>query len=245
MNRILSLLSALLFSIPAVADEAKDPQVQYRVSYNSNYLAFGAGIELWDQPCVQGDISWFWKNGVYLFLWGSTDLEGRPGSSLADEYDLGLGWAGVVKGWNVDIGVTYFDEPHLGKVARLGEEDILYTRLKIGHSIGRNWTMSGTFENYATMHNTGYSGGNLYGLELAKTFSISKKVSVPFSVATIYDDGGFGFDDGVFIRGSLGADITLTKTLTLNAGGRYYLPVGVNDARKNDVMSFIGLTWKP
>lgn len=244
---LLVLLFSSVFSALAqtpVIEPVKSPTVTVSASYNSNYLAFGAGIELWDQPCVQGSITVNFDNGLYIFLWGSSDMEDNPGSSLADEIDLGIGWAGTIgKGWNLDVGLTYFDEPHNGHIARFGAEDILYTKVKLGHDIGKGWAASAIWESYTTLPNTGYKGGSLLGIELSKTFKLSGRVSVPFSVGGIYDDGGFDFAQGWLIRGNLGMDVTLTPSLTMNLGGRYYLPF-MDDTRENDVMAYAGLTWK-
>ncbi len=247
---LVTILITLLFNSTASATAEKDggfgkPSITTHVEWAQQYLAFGAGINLTDDPVLQGSITLNWDNGTYLFLWGSTDMSGRPGSSLGDEYDLGLGWAGNLKGWSIDIGVTYFDEPHMGKVGHLGEEDILYVHLKAGRDIGRGWTASAAFESYITMPNTEYNGGNLYSVELAKTFKASERLSFPFSISAVYDDGGFGFDSGWFLRGNLGADITLSKTLTANIGGRYYVPFDVDDGRETDAMLYLGFTWKP
>ncbi|MEN9604641.1 MAG: hypothetical protein RJB39_326 [Candidatus Parcubacteria bacterium] len=246
-TRILTLLLALLFGLglntSATAEDSAGPTVTTKLFINDSYQAFGAGITLWNDTCLQAEIGVAFNNGVYLFLWGSSDLEGRPGSSLGDEYDFGVGWGGKLGDWNVDIGVTYFDEPHLGRVARFGPEDILYTHIKVGRDIGKGWTASAGFENYSTTHNTGYNGGNLASLEVAKTFKLTKKWSMPFSVAAVWDDGGFGFEEGLLFRGNLNFEYQLNASTTLSAGGRFYVPT-MNDARDNEAMLYGGIIVK-
>lgn len=247
MKSFLLVLAVLIgLFAPAVSNAAEEkPPITWitNVSYNSNYLAFGAGIELWDSPCVQGSVTAAFRNGFSITLWGSSDLEGRHGDSLADEVDLALGYTrDLGNDWTLDLGLTYFEEPHMGKGLRLGAEDILYTKVKISHPIGRGWSASAIWENYTTLFDTTYNGGTLGGIEVGKTFKVSDKVSVPFSVGAIYDDGGFGFDQGLLIRGNLGVDIKLTESITVNVGGRYYVPL-MDDIRKTDTMLYAGFTF--
>lgn len=245
MKNLFSFLAILigLASSPIASATEEKPPVTWitNVSYNSNYLAFGAGIELWDSPCVQGSVTAAFRNGLSITLWGSSDLEGHHGDSLADEIDLGLGYTrDLGNNWTLDLGVTYFEEPHMGKGLRLGSEDILYTKVKLSHPIGKGWTASAIWESY-TVIDADYNGGTLGGVEVGKTFRVSDKVSVPFSVGAIYDDGGFGFAQGLLIRGNLGVDVKLSESITLNVGGRYYVPF-MDDDRDTDVMAYGGIT---
>ncbi len=254
-----TLLGVLLCNTTTItaADDSKVPvaEVQHidsvsttgHLSLSSKYLSFGSGIELTDKPVLQGDITLnFNKTGLYALVWASTSFDSsyRKSSSgnidFGNEINLGVGWSGQVLGLATNAGITYFDEPLLG---REGAGDILYTHLKLGKVLGAGYTLSASFENYWALPGSSVGGGNLYGLELSNSWHLASKLTLLATTALVYDDGGFGAGSGLLIRGATTLSYQLTDNLSIDGGTRFYLPT-MSDYRSPDATFFIGASKK-
>ncbi len=240
---VLVTLTVLLSMCGIRADGTNGwPSVTFKSTYANKYLAFGSGSVLYDEPVMQSDLFIAFDSGLYLDLWNSKSFSGKWNGNLGNEVDYGIGWAGKVRDFNVDIGVTYFDEP---KMFNLKSGDIIYTHASISREC-RKYLVSWTWENYITMPNTGFQGGNLFSARIYRGFQlIQDKATLNLSTALVYDDGGFGADDGFLQKGNVGIDWKITDHLMLNAPSvNYYVPISVHDARKTDTVIFAGLTYK-
>lgn len=255
MKKILVCLSVLLgcASLTSATENTNSnwtPSVTLRSVIASEYLMFSTGSILYDKPVIQTDLFVIFRNGFYFDLWNSAPFEGYD-HNLGTEQDLGIGWAGplFVFGINgkasdmiLDIGIAYFNEP---KLLTLGADDVLYSHVKLSKEF-KLATISGQFENYASMPGSFYPGGNLFSIGFNKGRSFFKdRVSASTSLALAYGTDMFGLDSGFFLRGSVELDWKLTKRLTMILPQvNYYAPLTVHDNRSLDAVVFSGFSYQ-
>jgi hypothetical protein len=218
------------------------PSVTFSSYWANQYLAFGGGAVLYDKPVVQSDLYVSFDNGLYLDLWSSTSLDTKWNNNLGDEVDYGIGWEKTIRKYTVRIGFIYFDEPN---VFTLGAGDIAYTHAKVSRPV-YGITLCAGFENYITMPDSGFQGGNIFSVGLSKSVSLRKdKLSLGASAALAYDDGGFGLDNGLLGRGNISATWKLTKKLSFIAPSvSWYAPLTIDDSRKFDTVVSAGFSYK-
>lgn len=184
----------------------------------NKYLAFGSGAVLYDKPVVQSDLFVSMENGLYIDLWNSKSFEGSWGGNLGDEVDYGLGWAGSIgKGFGMDIGTTYFDEP---TIFTLGSGDILYSHVKVSRAFKPFAKFEPivpfvSFENYSTMPDTGFQGGNLYSIGFSTCIPLSRIFKITSTTIASYDDGGFGLRSGIILRQNVELNAQVSKRIRL------------------------------
>ena len=241
MKKIIVTLSLVgLVVLPAAAEGTNGspwtPSVTFRTTVSERYPSFGSGSILYDKWVIQSDLCTSFRNGVYIDLWNSTPLTTGWNKNLGSEQDLGIGWNGNVKGISMSLGSTYFDEPDLGTI---GKGDTLYTHLTLSKqfycdSRWKSFGVNAEFENYTTMPESGFQGGNLYSVGASKSLSFFKdRVSANTSLSLVYDDGGFGFDSGMLLRGYAGLDVKISKRVCLTPiQVLYYAPLTVRDSRE-------------
>lgn len=241
MHKFIVISTALLSLHLASAEETSNlnPNPHFTVSFSSavanKYLNTGTGGELSKDPVVQTDLTLTHRSGLYLDLWNSRSLAHKWNSGdLGDEVDYGIGWNGTVKGFNVHIGSTYFDEPN---VFTLGAGDIVYTHARIGKDF-KHLTITAGYENYTPLPGSGFQGGNLMSVGASRNFSFCKdKVSLATSLAGVYDTGTLGSDREFFARGNVGLNWNANKHLTLNLiSANYFI------RHTSDVMVMSGFT---
>ncbi len=237
------LMLATLLGYTLKAEEKTNgwPSVTLTTTAADKYLAFGNGIPLYENPVIQSDIFAIWKNGLYAVIWNSTGFDSKWNNNLGDEVDYGVGWTHDFFGLNLNIGSTYFDEP---KVFTLGAGDILYNHARITKDFKHLSVFVG-FENYITMPNSGFEGGNLVSLGATKALTFwNGHASFNNSLAIVYDDGIAGYDNGFLLRGTTGLGWNLTKRLVLNLPSiNYYVPF-TPDGRKIDAVFMVSLSCK-
>ena len=107
MKHIL-LTAAALLAMPG-AVEAQDPEwtVEGRVGVVSDYRDRGYTLS-GEEPALQGEVTLGHASGFYTGVWGSSIEEygvGPDGDGAEVEVTLYAGWAGVVGGFDVDVGV--------------------------------------------------------------------------------------------------------------------------------------------
>ncbi|MEI8061782.1 MAG: TorF family putative porin [bacterium] len=231
-----------IFAILATLCASKAENNITLTTYAANhYLSFGSGRVLSKDPVIQTDVRISYGTGIYLDLWGSRSLKGKANSrSLGNEIDYGLGWRGLVAPHlTLDVGVTYFDEP---KVGRLGAGDIIYTHANLTRDYSFAAVTLG-YENYVTMPRSGFQGGNLCTLGVSKGWSLcSDKVGVHASAAAVYDTGTLGTKPGFLFRGNAGVDYKQSKHVTFNLiGANWYAPV-TGIGTKANIMWMSGMT---
>ncbi len=223
----------------------------FQTAVANKYLAFGSGTVLYNKPVLHSYLNTSLNNGVYFDLWSSTPLTSGWEKNYGTEVDLGLGWNGALSKLGVtgtlsdiemSIGTSYFDEP---KLATIGAGDSLYSHFTITKKF-KLLSVSAGYENYMTMPGTGIQGGNLYSIGFSKSRSIfNDRLNATTSLTAVYDDGGYGMDNGFLLRGFTEIDWNITKRLTLVLPQLfYYVPLTVNDSRELDVMVYGGLRYK-
>jgi hypothetical protein len=230
----------------SAARETAGPPVSVTASFSvaSQYLAFGSGIQLSSHPVMQGGLFFSHLSGAYVSLWGSAGFDGDYGRrdgqlDFGDELDLGIGWAGSIRGLSVNLSTTYFNEP-LPDV--LGAFDIIYTHLRIGKTWGNKLTLTGVWQNYSPLHGSPYGGGNLIGLELSRPFQLTRSLTLPVMAGIVHDDGGIDDGKGILLRGSAVLSWKVSKALTVESGYRYYIPT-MSDFRSTDGVWWTGMSW--
>ncbi|GEM_PF-1203756 len=253
---VVSLVTLLALISAAKSEETTNspwtPSVTLRSVAANKYSAFGSGGVLYNKPVVQSDIFIGFHNGFYIDIWNSTPMSGPYNQNFGTEQDLGLGWAGPLSTFGlksgpladvvIDAGTTYFDEPGL---QTLGSKDILYSHLKVSKDL--SWfTANFMYENYTVMRNTPYGGGSLYSVGASKSvLLLNGLLTASTSVSLVYDNGGFGCDDGLLLRGSAELDWAITKHLSLVLPQvNWYAPVTVRDNRVVDCVLFAGAIYR-
>lgn len=255
MRKIIEILYLVSFvCVCAIAGESLEsgwtPSVSARVVVASKYAAFGSGGILYDKPVIQSDLFVSFRNGFYADLWNSVPFTGHD-DNFGWEQDLGIGWSGPLSalGLNgfasdmtLDLGITYFDEPGL---LTLGANDILYNHVKLSKAFNL-LTVFVDFKSYVPMPHSPYSGGNLYDVGISRGVSVFKdRLSASTSLALVYDDGGFGFDNGLLLYGCAELDWLLTKHLVLILPQvSYYAPITLRDSRSLDAVISGGLGYQ-
>ena len=229
------------------------PSITLKTEYDTKYLAFGSGAVLYGKQCIQSDLNLAFQNGLRVDLWNSTPFEAYN-RDFGTEQDFGLQWVGQLSKLGLsgplsalvlDVQATYFDEPG---ILTLGKKDVLYTHASLSKEV-RWFTVTAEVEDYMVMPNSGYHGGDLFSLGISRKWSIFKardggdRVSAFTSVAFVYDNGGFGADDGFILRGFAELDWRLSSHLTAYGGVNYYIPFGVKDKRETDAAWRIGISY--
>jgi hypothetical protein len=77
--------------------------------YRSKYI-FSNGGNIYDDPVLQADLFLLSKCGLMAELWYSMPADASGvGKDYATELELIVGWAGQVKGYDLSLGVGYYD----------------------------------------------------------------------------------------------------------------------------------------
>ncbi len=246
-TRILSviIIATFLFLSPKSHGETNGwPSVKVSSLITDKYLGFGTGNLLSEDPAVQTGLLISFKNGLFLDLWSSRSLKGKwDDGNLGNEIDYQVGWSGpIASNLVLLVGLTYFDEP---KAFTLGAGDILYPHIFLTKNF-KLLSVTAGFENYTTMPDSGFQGGNLLSLGVSKYQLLYKdKIGLRASVTAVYDTGTLGSGEGFILRGSAGADWNLSKRLTFNALGiNWYAPLTPKDKRVADAVFYSGFKFK-
>jgi hypothetical protein len=103
------VLTLFSFNAPASLADEKKISITFAIEVLSKYVGCAAEI-IHDDFVKQSSITILSPTGIYFNAWFSFDLQdGNLSSSYGDEIDWTAGWLGAVKGFGVDIGVSYFD----------------------------------------------------------------------------------------------------------------------------------------
>jgi hypothetical protein len=233
-------LAAALFSTTTQTASAA-PEVTVKSYVADSYLAFGNGAKLSDDFALQTDVFALFPSGFYVDLWFSKSFAKTSATNFGNEVDLGFGYSKTWNGWGFDAGVAYFNEPHLSK---LGDGDIIYSHVRITHEIFAGVTATAAWENYANMPGTEIDGGNLYGFTFSRNFKVTEKLTFCASAGVAYDDGGYGFEAGIFFRGNAGFEWKVNDSVTLlPISANWYIPTEKNSC-DSDAMLMSGIVVK-
>jgi len=145
------LLIMLLVVVAAKnVNAAETPSIYGYGAVKSSYV-LGNALEMSDKPVIQGGVTFSWKSGLYLDIWGSRPFKKQYSTDFGNEIDLTLGWKGPLLGFRADAGVAHYN---LYPVSRLEGNDIWgayieltpsepsifysFVRLETIHSTSRN-----------------------------------------------------------------------------------------------------------
>ncbi len=214
----------------------------------NKYLASNIGFTIYNKPVVQSLLSLGLKGGFHIDLWNSTPIE-KFNQNLGTEQDFGLGWNGLPTLFGaspssdtiLDIGASYFDEPGL---MSFGPEDIYYAYVKLSARAKKTtfWVM---YEDYVVMPGSLDSGGYHFSLGLDKDrIVLDDWAGMTVSFAGVYDTGAFGFNSGIFFRGTVEFDWEITKEFRIIFPHfDYCMPVTARD-HPSDLVITGGFGWK-
>lgn len=220
----------------------------FETVWASKYLAFGGGGVIYDKGTIQSELAFNLRNGCYAGLWSSMPFTGFD-KNFGTEIDLFLGWNGPLSKLGVggklsditlDIGVAYYDEPHL---ATLGADDVVNTHIRLTKAF-KPLSVYVAWDSYVTMPGSFYTGGHLITVGASKSACFFKdKLSASTSLDVVYDTGGFGLDDGFLLKGNGELGYKLTRHLTATASVTYYVPLNLHDSREVDKVVFLGFKY--
>jgi hypothetical protein len=232
---IIKKLSAMIAILIALMGNSQSQNFTTNLDWKSSYVLMDNSGLFHDKPVIQGDITATFENGLYASIWFSTSPESSWGNDLGDEIDPSFGWSGEIgNGFRIDAALIYFYEP---------EEsfpDIWYPKLVISHEF-LGWDVGLKIGVYLPID--GSEGGWLIGPTASKTFEITDKWSIPVCLKLIYDDGGFGNDNGVIPSISTGLNYSINESLGLHLSVAGCTPLGTDDTRKSRVVLSLGTSW--
>lgn len=244
INLVVLVTTILSLGFIAQAQDGQWPSVTVSSLVANKYLGFGTGNLLSKDPVIQSDLNISFKNGLYIDLWNSRSLKGSwDNGSLGNEVDYQIGWkVNLATNLNFNIGTAYCDEPN---ALSFGGGDILYTHAFLTKDL-KYLSVSVGYENFVTMPDSGFRGGNLISLGVSKYQLICKdKIGIRASMAGVYDTGTLGSGKGFILRGNAGIDWNITKRLTFNvAGVNWYAPLTPHDKRIIDAVVYSGFSFK-
>ena len=239
-----STLKLLFAAALLVAGQLLGADVTLTSGYMNRYMGFSSGNKLSDKATLQSDAHVAFGSGVYVDLWDSTPLNSfdSKGKDFRKEIDYGVGYVCTVRGFGVNVGETYFDEPSLGA---FGASDVWYTHAKLSHELTLSpfglepITVFGQYENYKTMPGTGYEGGSLFSLG-ANANRAYRNVSVNVTQAFTYDDGGFGSNERLLAKMVIGVTWKVSEHFSLIAPQVFgYLPITDTQQHDPEAMVYI------
>jgi hypothetical protein len=243
MKKLLLVIIGVLLGASIVSANSAPSKTSVITKFGvaNQYLAFGNGAMLDEDVAAQALVLVLFPNGFNMSGWGTTNFK-KWNSTLGSEIDFGVGWSGKVAEYvDLDVGVTYFDEPRVGT---FGKGDIVYGRATLSRNI-LGVTTSFGYESYVTMPGSGIKGGDIYSIGASKKVSLrGDRASWSNMLALAYDDGGFGLAKGFLVRGTSTFDWKLSDRLTLTLPQvYYYLQNGKSNRPKNDTVVYGGVTY--
>jgi len=217
-----------------------DPSVSLRSVVADRYVGSSSGGVVYDKPVLQTDLFIAFQNGIYVDFWNSKSLN-SDWENYGNEIDWSLGWYGLVRGFGLDVGVAYFDEP-MGFA--FDKQDSWCSHIKVSRDIGL-CTVYGSFENYAVWHNSGTTGGNVYTIGASKNMEVNKLLSIKSSASTAYDGGPYGRETGFLLHTGAELDWKVSEKLTLVIPEvKLHVPLTVDDARETEAVVYAGFSYQ-
>lgn len=229
------ILSAVIVVLAALTGNSHSQDFTTSMDYKSTYVLMDNAGVFYDGPVIQGSITASFENGTYAGIWLSTSPDSGWGEDLGDEIDFFIGWSGDIgDGLKMNAAVFYFLEPEPTF------PDIWYPKITISHKfIG--WDVGLQAGVYLPVD--GSEGGWLVGPTANKTFKVTDKVSIPVTLKFLYDDGGFGGDNGFIPSISTGLTFKATDNLNIQLSVASCTTIGINDARESQLVWGFGASW--
>lgn len=195
----------------------------------------------YDGPVSQNDLFLVFPKGFYGDIWWSFGLDNSQSwDDFDDEVDLTLGWARGFRGYNLDVGASYF------AIVEILPSDVWNPYLEINKTfqVGSKHSLTpyGKLEYYFPAEGTEPARGLIGRLGVRHSLQLKDTVSLDSWGAAFYDTGAFGFDSGVLYEGGTGISWNLGgSTLSIpevtcgTPHGRF------NDGRETKCV--VGLSW--
>ncbi|MFA5841977.1 MAG: TorF family putative porin [Candidatus Paceibacterota bacterium] len=120
MIRLLCLLAIIFsFNTFALAEGLKPTTYVYGVAKSAYVL--GSGSVGSPNSVAQGGVTFSWKSGFYLDLWGSAPFKSNNDNHFGKETDVTAGWKGEMGGLKMDAGIAHYN---LYPVSKLDSFDL-------------------------------------------------------------------------------------------------------------------------
>jgi len=252
---ILATLAILLAAQCAFAEEREEqPPLSFKLSTGaySKYL-LEAGNLAYDGPVVQTDLTLFFNKppikGAYFNVWWSAGFDdSNLNSNYGDEVDYTVGWAGEVKGFTLDIGVSLFEMYRIGSL----KGDIIHPYLEVGRPfhLSPQHTLTPFFKVTGVSFLPDEEGDRPDGalrmfLGAKHLWSITPGFSISQRAYVLHDEGACGRDSGFIGRYFAGFEKSIAKGLSFNAGITVSSPIThLDDDRKTEVVYGGGLVFR-
>lgn len=250
---VMATLSVALVSSVAVAEDTNStaPAVTLTSGIADRYIGFSSGEVFYNRAVVQSDVNVSFDSGFYVDIWNSKAVFNPWGQTFGDEVDYGIGWIWRLLGFNIDVGLTYFDEPG---VMSFGKDDCWYTHVTVSHDVSLPMlpgskdsplTVSATYEDYRTTAVTAYKGGDRFSLGLSREQECNDHLSMNVSETFVYDSGAFDLDAGFLFRMETDLKWKLSEQLSLTFPQvNLYVPLTVSDNRETEVVVSTAASYK-
>jgi hypothetical protein len=107
----------------------------------SRYIG-GAGSLVYDKPVLQSDIFISFPKSFYIDIWHSGDLaHGFASPNYGNEIDWTAGYAPGFKWGQIDVGISFIDEPKLFRFKKGEEYAAPYAEVRRGIGLGKRHTL--------------------------------------------------------------------------------------------------------
>lgn len=243
---IISALLAVAVTAVCYAEEAEKapPVVTFSSKYFSKYVG-DTGVVFYDKPVVQSEINVSLPKGFYANLWYSTSLvHSGLNTNDGNEFDPTLGWSGDVAGVTLDAGITYFD---IRPVGTFGRGDVWQPYIEFSKEFARDMSPHAITPYAKAEYGIPVQGNSRddKGLHVHSGFRHVWHVAAPLDLKQqadfVFDDGAFGYSRAWVYSHTLAAAYTVTDWLSLELGGKVYVPLTHTEDRYTQVVCNAGL----
>jgi hypothetical protein len=241
---IIAALLTVAFTVDCFAEETEKtpPTITFSSKYYSTYVG-DTGVVFYDRPVVQNEINVSLPKGFYANLWYSTSLA-RAGLNTNDgnEFDPTIGWSGEVAGGTLDTGISYFDIRPVGTFGR-GDVWQPYIELSKECALDKAHTVAPYIKTEYGVPVQGNSredkglhvhGGLRHAWQMTAAFGLKQQADF------VFDDGAFAYSRLWVYSHALAVSYTLSDWLSLELGGRVYVPLIQSEERNTQMVGNAG-----
>lgn len=239
------LAVCIISGITASVTNAKDFSVTLSTKVWSEYLGANGAI-FHDKPVLQTDLFILLPKGFYLDFWHSAGLNDTDFSSdFGDEIDVTIGWKGTIKGFGVNVGISYFNIVELDEIPK-GDVMQPYVGLNKGFKIREHSFIPYVQAEFPFPVKGGtpekgifIRGGIHHNWQPTPILAIHQKVGVA------YDSGALGFEETGIAEYNVDTRWDVSKKITLDIPSiKFMTPVtSVSDDRGPTVVIGAGVTF--
>lgn len=205
-------ISTLCFALPAQAS-AEEYEFSGTISQEtiSQYLGTNGAV-FHPDPVSQVDLWINLPKDWYVDLWWSAGFDNE--SNFGDEIDWTAGKVFNLGDTSIDAGVSFFDTHDLfSSGGAIG--DVVRPYVRFNRNVTKNVGIYLDVERYIPLRE-GIQGGINFIAGIKHSFEVSQNTNLWQNVSVRYDDGSFGFDEGLigFYKAGLDWEINDSSTLT-------------------------------